>query len=94
MYQSASKPALLCGINLLVIDSKPAPSPEVICFKTSVTASKSLSTGSGDSGALSVAWLKLDRVVRKKWCAFMEEKKNPKQTKQNKKPKLKTLHLH
>lgn len=41
MYQSASKPALLCGINLLVIDSKPAPSLEVICFKTSVTASKS-----------------------------------------------------
>lgn len=41
MYQSASEPALLCGINLLVIDRKPAPSPEVICLKTSVTGSRS-----------------------------------------------------
>lgn len=66
MYQSAWKPALLFGITLLVIDSKPAPSPEVICSKTSVTASKSLSTGSGNSSALSVTCLKLDGVVRKK----------------------------
>lgn len=89
MYQSASKPALLCRINLLVIDSKPAPSPEMICFKTSVTASRSLSTGSGDSGALSVAWLKLNRGVRKKLCAFVEEETN-KQTKNL----SKTLYLY
>lgn len=65
MYQSASKPALLCGINLLVIDRKPAPSPEVICLKTSVTGSRNLSAGSGNSGAHSVAWLKFDREGRK-----------------------------
>lgn len=54
-----------------MIDSKPAPSPEVICFKTSVMVSKNMSTGSGDSGALSLALLKLDRIVRRKWwCAF------------------------
>lgn len=49
------KPALLGGIKVVVIDSEPAPAPEVICCQTSVRAPKSLSTGSGDLGALSVA---------------------------------------
>lgn len=71
MYQSASKPALLCRINLLVIDSKPVPSWGVICFKTSVWLPAVWAQGQ------SAAWMKLHRAIRAEWCAFLETRSTP-----------------